>query len=72
MSKTEQFLLQRAFNASNAIVSLSFGRPPSVSDFDLQERVIQGELTFDQAVQVVVARALTQQQSAIGSPDEQP
>lgn len=44
---------RKAFTAANGIVKLE-GWEPSPADLALQERVIRGELTFDEAVREVI------------------
>lgn len=53
MSEQEQ--LRHAFKSANSIVALE-GWKPTPDDLALQERVILGELTFDEAVQVCIAQ----------------
>lgn len=50
----EQEHLRRAFHSANAIVALE-GWTPTADDLALQERVIRGELSFDEAVQCCIA-----------------
>jgi hypothetical protein len=50
----EQERLRDAFRQGNGIVKLS-GWEPKPADFALQERVIRGELTVDEAVKVVLS-----------------
>lgn len=56
MDKQEQ--IRRAFKSANSIVALE-GWEPKPADLALQERVILGELTFDEAVQICIAEART-------------
>lgn len=56
----EQEQRREAFRQANAIVGLE-GWQPSPSVLAVQERVIQGELTHDQAVAVHVAQVLERQ-----------
>jgi hypothetical protein len=56
MDNQEQ--LRQAFRSANAIVALE-GWKPKPADLALQERVILGELTFDEAVQICIAEART-------------
>jgi hypothetical protein len=48
---------REAFRQANAIVGLA-GWQPSLSALAVQERVIRGELTHDQAVALHIAQAL--------------
>jgi hypothetical protein len=50
----EQESLRRSFHSANSIVALE-GWKPTPDDLALQERVILGELTFDEAVQICIA-----------------
>ena len=52
-SLIEQERLRAAFYSANAIVALE-GWKPTVDDVALQERVIRGELSFDEAVQHII------------------
>lgn len=60
MSEQEQ--RREAFRQANAIVGLE-GWQPSPSALAVQERVIRGELTHDQAVALHIAQALGCQRS---------
>jgi hypothetical protein len=50
----DQERLAAAFHSANAIVALE-GWTPTADDLALQERVIRGELSFDEAVQLCIA-----------------
>ena len=51
--------LRAAFEVANAIGALE-GWEPTAYALEIQERVIKGELTVDEAVQAYVAHALAQ------------
>lgn len=54
--------LRKAFESANAINALS-GYLASDADLALQERVIRGEITFDDAVREVIEAAKQSSQS---------
>lgn len=55
--KREQRYLELAFESSDAIVRLA-GLNESDESKELQQRIISGELGFEEAVQIVLHRAL--------------
>lgn len=52
-SRAEQLELAAAFRAGNAIVDLE-GLPFSKETEDVQKKIIRGELTFEQAIEMRV------------------
>lgn len=58
----EQEQRREAYRQANAIVGLA-GWQPSPGALAIQERVIRGELTHDQAVAAHIAQALDSQRS---------
>lgn len=61
--------LQLAFDSANAIVNLA-GLPFSETSRVLQERVINGEISFDEAVQEALDLNRARQQLATKSANE--